>query len=158
EALVMRMIAKRPDERPSTMDAVRAELIRLRDAAVTTNEPLFERAGVPSGENRRVSTPPPIGTERVDPRPAPMRAGRGGTRVYVGVIVLLAAGVGGAVASGKGGRQPPQPQPIVQPTPAPQPQPQPQPTPPPPKVETKEYGKITLTVTPADAKVTHHIN
>jgi len=133
----------------------------LRDAAVTTGEPLFVRpqGGRPSGENRLVSTPPPIGTERVDPRPAPMRAGPRGTPVYVAAIVLLAAGVGGVVAYGKWGKQAPPAQPIVQPTPpAPQPQPQPQPTPPPPKVETKQYGKISLKLTPADANATITIN
>jgi serine/threonine-protein kinase len=160
EALVMKMIAKRPDERPSTMEAVRTELARLRDAAVQSGQPLFVRpaGGVPSGENRQVSTPPPIGTERVDPRPAPMRAGPRGTPVYVAVIVLLAAGVGGVVAYGKWGGSKPQPQPVVQPTPPPveQPHPQPQPTPPP--KEEPKFGRIKLTLHPQDAKVSILVN
>jgi serine/threonine-protein kinase len=159
EALVMRMMTKRPDERPATMEAVRMELLRLRDAALTSGQPLFVRPhGAPDRERRRESTPPPVGTERVDPRPAPLRATPRGTPVYVAVIVLLAAGVGGVVAYGKwGNKQLVASQPAPAP-PKPAPAPVIQPTPPPPKAEARQYGRIVLSLQPADAEATILVN
>jgi serine/threonine-protein kinase len=147
EALVQKMLAKRPDQRPQTMEAVRAEMVRLRDEANASGQPLFVRPGVESVGGR---TRPPSETERVEPRPAPPRPQPSRAPLYVVAIIVLAGAIGGMVVWGRmGAKQPapkPEPAPVVEQKLAPPP-PQPAPAAP-----TQQYGKIVLTLVPADAK------
>jgi serine/threonine-protein kinase len=159
EALIMRMIAKKPDDRPPTMEAVREALVGLREAVQQSGQPLFVRPEIPAdraGAGTPSAPPPSQETELVEPRPPPVRMAPRGLPVYLSAIVVLSLVTGGIYVYGRYGRggsataQPPAPvaPAPVAPTPvAPVPTPAAAERPP-----TGEFGRIKLTVVPKDVE------
>src|SRR5262249_26142347 len=86
EALIHKMIAKRPDERPQTMEVVRNELTRLRSQADESGQPLFVR---PKAGGTLAGGVRPGETERGEPRPPPPKVAPRGLPAYLVAVAAL---------------------------------------------------------------------
>jgi tRNA A-37 threonylcarbamoyl transferase component Bud32 len=157
EALVLRMLAKRPEDRPSTMEAVIAELGKLPTAAATMvlgeapRLPRTEKLPVARASTGGLSTFAGAASVIEESMEAPARQRRGWWLGGGGVAIAVAIGV--ALTSGRGER--PRPAPAAAPVVIPKPPPEaPRPAPPPPEPE-KPPATVVLTIdsTPAGAEV-----
>jgi len=164
EALVLRMLAKRPEDRPASMEAVVAELDRLLAAtptmAVMEPAPRLPRteklptARASTGGLSTFTSAASVVQEMTDERPAGPGKGRWIGGGAVAVVVAIAVAVWGG-SSRKPRRAEERPAPAVTPSPPP---PEPRAPPPPPPVgKAVERAPATVVIaidsTPAGAEV-----
>jgi serine/threonine-protein kinase len=167
ESLILRMLAKKPEDRPQTMDEVRAEIVRLQKEADAGGRPLFAYPGGDVIDGRGGKDPSrKLETERVEPRPMPPERAPKNLRTYAVVIPIAAALIGGLIVWGVRSSRTPATTPVASApvTPAATEKPAPAPTAPAveaprpaavaPAMPQQQYGKIRLTIDPPNVKDT----
>jgi eukaryotic-like serine/threonine-protein kinase len=171
EALVLRMLGKRPEDRPASMDAVIAELDRLlaapqAPAPAVSSEPtlyLGKTAKLPSASEGTMHSPSGAlstfaGAASMIEEPIEPAPGSGHRTRWIAAGAIAAAGIGVIIFAGTGGSrrklaEPRAPIPVAaQPTPAPT-RPAPEPAPAPRAPAAPATVTLTIDSVPSGAEV-----
>ena len=127
ENLILRLLAKNPEERPESALAVRRELLKLKKQLIEGGTLIRKRPVAPPRRAPSMATPVPEAT----PAPTPAPTSRGPVALVTGLaalVVLLGVGVV-LLPARQQVIDPPPPEIVVAPTPTPTPTPAPTPTP-----------------------------